>query len=293
MTRAEEIAEKLRTRIATGALRPGDAVPSTRAIMRDHGVAMATASRVLAQLQSDGLIESIPGRGSRVLAPAGVDPAMCTRDGIVRIAVEIADAESMPAVSMRRLAAAVGIPTMGVYRFVSSRDELELGMLDEVMGEVDPGEPSGDWRADVEACMSALWATMVRHPWFAGALSLTRPVVIPNAMALTERVLGGLYAAGLEPVQAFTDYLCLMNLMRSLGMTLEAEQADRSETGVDNDQWMDSRIGDLRRVAPAGEFPNLGRIVAAGYPYDSDVLCESGVRRFLDGVESGLSSRER
>ncbi|MBS4104865.1 GntR family transcriptional regulator, partial [Tsukamurella paurometabola] len=47
MTRAEEVAALLRERIASGRLRPGDRAPSTRAIMRDHGVAMATASKVL------------------------------------------------------------------------------------------------------------------------------------------------------------------------------------------------------------------------------------------------------
>ncbi|MFD4369686.1 TetR/AcrR family transcriptional regulator C-terminal domain-containing protein [Rhodococcus sp. NPDC058521] len=286
MARAEEIAEILRLRIATGRLGPGDAVPSTRAIMRDHNVAMATASRVLSILQDAGLIESKPGRGSVVLKPDGSNPATLTTEGVVEVAISIADAESLTAVSMRRLAAALEIPTMAVYRYVPSREDLELAMLDRVMGEIALPDASDDWRGDLTAAANAMWRVMVEHPWFAGALSLTRPAEMPNAMALSEFMLGSLHRAGLEPVQAFTDYLCLLNLIRGLGSTLEPELADRAETGLTNDEWMDTRTSELRRIAPASGFPNLNRIIEVGYPYDPDTLLESGVRRFIDGISA-------
>lgn len=286
MTRAAQIADEYRTRIVTGRLRAGESVPSTRAIMRDHGVAMATASRVLAILQDEGLVESTPGRGTVVCAPGGSDPAALTHDGVVGVAVRIADAESLSGVSMRRLAAALEIPTMAVYRYVPSRDELEVAMLDHVMSEIVLPPSSGVWRADLEAATRALWQVMVRHPWFAGALSMTRPAPIPGAMALSEAMLSSLHAATGDPVQSFTDYLCLLHLIRGVGLTLETELADRAATGVTNDEWMDARIGDLRRVAPGEQFPNMKRIIDTGYPYDPEVLFESGLRRFLDGVAS-------
>ncbi|GEE03556.1 GntR family transcriptional regulator [Gordonia spumicola] len=288
MTRAEQIADILRGRIATGRLGPGDAVPSTRAIMRDHNVAMATASRVLVLLQDDGLIESTPGRGSVVRAADGVGSAVLTRDRVIATAMSIADAEGLGAVSMRRLASTLDIPTMALYRYVPSREELELAMLDSVMGEVDLRPQTGDWRVDLHGSCMAMWRSMVAHPWFAGALSMTRPASMPNAMPLAERMLGCLHAAGLDPVQAFTDYLCLLNLIRGLGSTLEPELADRAETGLDNDEWMDARVGELRRIAPESTHPNMARIMEVGYPYDVDVLLESGLRRFLDGIQTRL-----
>lgn len=288
MARAEQIAEELRMRIVTGRLHPGEAVPSTRAIMRDHNVAMATASRVLSLLQADGLIESVPGRGSVVLKPGGDDPAVLTAEGVVRVAICIADAESLSALSMRRLAAALEIPTMSVYRYVPSREELEIAMLDAVMGEIRVPSPSGNWRDDLEAAARALRTAMVEHPWFAGALSLTRPVLMPNAVPLTESILESLRTAGLGPVEAFTDYLCLLNLIRGLGLSVEPELIDRAETGLTNDEWMDTQIADLRRMAPPEEFPNMNQIIKVGYPYDQDVLFETGLRRFLDGLSSDL-----
>ena len=283
-SRANEIADELRRRIATGVLRPGDTVPSTRAIMRDHNVAMATASRVLAVLQQESLVESTPGRGTVVVAPRGSDPAVLTADGVVGVAVEIADAESLAGVSMRRLSAALNIPTMAVYRYVPSRNELETAMLDRVMGEIVLPQPSGSWRVDLEGVARALWRVMERHPWFAGALSMTRPAALPSAMPMSERMLAGLAEAVGDPVQAFTDYLGLLNFIRGVGLTLEPELAELAETGVTNDEWVDARIGELKRVAPGDRFPHLNRIIEIGYPYDAEVLFESGLGRFLDGL---------
>jgi len=288
MSRAEEIADVLRERIVTGQLAPGDPIPSTRAIMRDHNVAMATASRVLALLQNDGLITSTPGRGSEVRAPDSSAQSILTRDGVVAVAVSIADAEGLAAVSMRRLAAALEIPTMSVYRYVPSRDDLEFVMLDRVMGAMELPPVTGDWRADLQGACRTMWQTMTRHPWFAGALSMTRPASMPNAMPLAERMLGSLCGAGLDPVQAFTDYLCLLNLIRGLGSTLEPELSDRAETGVTNDEWMDTRVAELRRIAPPDRFPTMAAIMDVGYPYDVEVLVESGIERFLDGISARL-----
>jgi AcrR family transcriptional regulator len=65
------IAAELRGRIARGELRPGERVPSAREITRSFGVAVATASRVLAALREDGLVHVVPGVGTLVSAPDG------------------------------------------------------------------------------------------------------------------------------------------------------------------------------------------------------------------------------
>ena len=48
------IADEIRARIANGELRPGDPVPSARSITREWGVALATATKVLATLNAEG-----------------------------------------------------------------------------------------------------------------------------------------------------------------------------------------------------------------------------------------------
>lgn len=283
MNRAEQIAAQLRERIDGGRLRPGDHVPSTRAIMRDHGVAMGTATRVLAILQADGLIDSAPGRGSVVRVP-DQPPVNLTTAEVVTAAIAIADTESLAAVTMRRLAGTLGIPTMAVYRYVQGRDDLRNAMLDRVFGEMDLAVPSGDWRADIEAVLQAIWESMVAHPWLAGAFSMTRPGVVPGAMPFTERMLSALCGAGLSEVAAFTEYLCLLTMIRGLGMTIEPELAARAETGVTEDEWIDDRLDAFRAAAPADRFPVMARLLRSHYPYDVDVLFRNATTRYLDGL---------
>jgi DNA-binding transcriptional regulator YhcF (GntR family) len=56
------IADEIRARIADRELRPGDPVPSARGITREWGVALATATKVLATLNAEGVTRSLPGR---------------------------------------------------------------------------------------------------------------------------------------------------------------------------------------------------------------------------------------
>ncbi|WBQ06653.1 GntR family transcriptional regulator [Kribbella sp. CA-293567] len=62
----QRVAAEIRRLISSGELKCGDRVPSTRALVRDHGIAMATATKVLATLQQEGLIHSRPGVGTVV-----------------------------------------------------------------------------------------------------------------------------------------------------------------------------------------------------------------------------------
>src|SRR5262245_30054739 len=119
------IADAIRTRIISGQLAPGDAIPSARAITREWGVAVATATRALAELRDEGLVNARPGVGTVVAArPARgrrnreTSDAPITADDVVETAIEIADSEGLGTVSMRRVAIELRVPTMALYRHV-------------------------------------------------------------------------------------------------------------------------------------------------------------------------------
>ena len=142
------IADEIRARIAGGELRPGDSVPSARGITREWGVALATATKVLATLNAEGMTRSLPGRGTVVARPAapaqpaGVsaraarrdegDPDL-TRERIVAAAIRVADAEGLAQLSMRRIATELGAAPMSLYRHVNGKDELLVSMMDSVL----------------------------------------------------------------------------------------------------------------------------------------------------------------
>lgn len=62
----QQIATEIRTRISSGELQAGDLVPSVRSLMRDYGVAIATAQRALSTLRAEGYIKPERGVGNIV-----------------------------------------------------------------------------------------------------------------------------------------------------------------------------------------------------------------------------------
>jgi DNA-binding transcriptional regulator YhcF (GntR family) len=289
------IAADLRARIATGEFGPGDRVPSTRELTRQWGVAMATATRALSLLRDEGVLRSVRGVGTVVAnRPAATRPtrrrgtaASPVREDVVRTAIGVADAEGLATLSMRRIAAELGMPTMSLYQHVASKDQLVTLMIDRAFGEeLVPAEPALGWRAALETSARLQWATYRRHPWLAPAMSLTRPQVVPSALAHTEWVLDAL--DGLDLNTAFTIHVMLFSYVRGMAVNLESEAQAEAESGMTADEWMDANAQTMTSLAADGSFPNVARIAAAGFDLDLDALFELGLRSLLDGLQGVL-----
>jgi AcrR family transcriptional regulator len=98
-------------------------------------------------------------------------PAGLTPEGIVAVAIGLADADGLAAVSMRRVAQELGVDPMSLYRHVGTKDGLLDLMTDAVVSDIEPvATPSGDWVADARELMLSARRTMVAHPWTAAAI---------------------------------------------------------------------------------------------------------------------------
>src|SRR3569833_1197203 len=86
-----------------------------------------------------------------------------THSQLAHAAVEIAAPDGLSAVSMRHLAERLGIATMGLYRYVTGKDELYELMLDAVAAEITL--PGGGWREVADAYARQFRALSLRHPW--------------------------------------------------------------------------------------------------------------------------------
>jgi AcrR family transcriptional regulator len=126
-------------------------------------------------------------------------PAQWSRAEITQVALRIADAEGLDAVSMRRVAAELGTGAASLYRYVLTREDLLDLMTDAAGAEWEPAPPTGDWLADLTAFGEQARVIFRRHRWLAG-LTMTRPVIGPNGIALIEHFLTLLqeHPAGLE-----------------------------------------------------------------------------------------------
>jgi AcrR family transcriptional regulator len=91
-----------------------------------------------------------------------------SRERVLRTAMELADREDIAALTMRRLAAELGVEAMSLYYYVKSKDELLDGIVDLALTEVEPPSGSADWKADVRRSALSYFDTLGRHPWVSG-----------------------------------------------------------------------------------------------------------------------------
>lgn len=59
----EQIFEQIKVQILSGALHPGDALPSIRALAKDLKISVITTKRAYEELERDGFLENVPGKG--------------------------------------------------------------------------------------------------------------------------------------------------------------------------------------------------------------------------------------
>ncbi|WP_280722375.1 TetR/AcrR family transcriptional regulator C-terminal domain-containing protein [Kitasatospora sp. MAA4] len=303
------IVAEIRRRIVDGELRTGDRVPSTRQITQEWGVAMATASKVLAALRQEGLVQARPGVGTVVTAelvpapqapppssvrrPAREGEHGLSRERIVRAAIAIADAEGIAPLSMRRVAAELGVAPMALYRHVPGKDELVTLMADTAIGDTSyPDDPPVGWRARLELVGRLQWEVFKRHPWLAPAMSITRPAPSPNAMRHGEWAISAMDGLPLDPATKLHAHLLLFSYVRGIAFNFELQAQAEQESGITDEEWMDAQESVMRTRMSSGAFPAFSQLMreldatsgTAGFDSSLDTLFEFGLTRLLDGL---------
>jgi AcrR family transcriptional regulator len=126
---------------------------------------------------------------------AGAPPRTpLSRDRILRTAVALADEGGVGSLSMRRIAVELGVVPMALYKHVSNKDALLDGMVDVVVGEIDPPEGGTDWRTAVRRRVLSARRALLRHPWASRVIeSRTQPT--PAVLAYMDQMIG-LFRAG-------------------------------------------------------------------------------------------------
>ena len=116
------------------------------------------------------------------------------RERVLLAAVDLADAEGLDALSMRRLADHLGVVPMALYKHVANKDELVDGMLDVVVGSIVAPPQDLPWRAALRARVMAAREAVLRHPWARRALesrASPTPVALDHLESLTATLLAG------------------------------------------------------------------------------------------------------
>jgi AcrR family transcriptional regulator len=226
-----------------------------------------------------------PGRGPK---------RALSLDRIVEAAVAIASAEGLEAVSMSRVAAALGASTMSLYRYVAAKDELLALMLD--VGTGPPPElpdPAGGWRNGLTHWAQAVHEALMRNPWLVH-LPISGPPITPHQLAWLEFGLRYLRGTGLREDEKMSTILLLSGFAWRQSMIMVDIAA---ATGADN-KWpriIANYSATLRRLIDPARFPALSDTVASGvFDGTPDEFADEftfGLNRILDGIGQLIESR--
>ncbi|MDP5182009.1 TetR/AcrR family transcriptional regulator C-terminal domain-containing protein [Blastococcus sp. BMG 814] len=137
-----------------------------------------------------------------------------TRDGIARTALAILDEEGAAALTVRRLAARLGVQSPSLYNHLRSKDEILHVVIELIDGEIDRDcldDP--DWRRGITAFAHSYRRAFQAHP---AALSLIarQAVETEQALRVYDAALAALLRAGWPPERALQllasiEYLAL------------------------------------------------------------------------------------
>ncbi|WP_412542820.1 TetR/AcrR family transcriptional regulator C-terminal domain-containing protein [Longispora sp. K20-0274] len=120
------------------------------------------------------------------------------RDRVLHAAVALADTAGIEALSMRKLAQELGVVPMALYKHVANKEELLDGMVDVVVGEIDPPDPIDvDWRTRVRRRILSARRALLRHPWASRAIE-SRTAPTPVTLGYMDSTIGMLRAGGMS-----------------------------------------------------------------------------------------------
>lgn len=224
--------------------------------------------------------------------PPGERKTRISRDELAAAAVRICDTDGFAALSMRRLAAELGVGTMTLYHYVRNKEELLTLLMDTMMGEVvlGPGEPMpGHWRDALTLIATKSYAALKRHPWVLDIAD--DPPFGPNSVAHFDQTLQAVASLDVS----LAEVLDIVSIVDEFvfGYALH----ERNNTNVE-DESADYMHEYLVAMLEEGDYPALGKLVdelgidglwaairSSAFAPDR---FERHLARLLDGIGAGL-----
>jgi AcrR family transcriptional regulator len=218
-----------------------------------------------------------------------------TPDEVVQAAIQIADKESLSAVTMHAVAAKLGLTTMAIYRYFPNKEALYDAIVDAGMERPPrPPEPRGDWRDEVAQWARAKRAMLIARPWLAELPFVAAPHG-PNWLSWLEALLDPLSRIGLSSSDQGEVLSVIDQYTRGASDTAVSLARARAR-GTSVEEWAAAVGADLGRAIGDPRFPSFAALLTTpsdGNPRTMDESFEFGLARVLDGIELYVKSAAR
>ena len=218
--------------------------------------------------------------------------APLSRERVLVAAAALADAEGVRALTMRRLAAELGVEAMSLYYHLPGKESLLDGLVEHVLGEIgaavsrlDATANGQDWRAQLRQRFLAAREVMLHHPWAPGLIG-TRSAVPAGVYTYYDGILDTMLGAGFS-------YRIAHRALHAFGsLPLGFAQEVFSPTSAGGS--LDAQTGEAEIAEMANHLPHLAAMVAAEIHNladptlgwcDSQTEFEFTLDLLLDGLE--------
>lgn len=199
---------------------------------------------------------------------------------ICRAALTIIDAQGLRKLTMRRLAEELGTGPASLYTYVTSREELLVQVADLVLGELEPPDPTLEWRDAVEQLAHDLRQLLVGHRGVV-LISSNAPLLGPNAMRIREMFWSVMDRDGCIPEFAVQVYSSIMHFVVCSAI-FRAGVSRRGDTAWNGHAT--SGLHELLDLLPARQYPTVHKFSNYVDTPDPEHDFSYGLQALLDGL---------
>jgi AcrR family transcriptional regulator len=213
-----------------------------------------------------------------------------TRQRVVAEALAVIAQDGAQALTMRSLAARLGVVPGALYHHVRNKEQLQDLLLDGVLAEVDVHtDPSLGWPEQLKLLTHRLHAVLERHPGVAAILK-TRDPLGPHSLALAEAFLAPLQAAGFGDREAGLAFFLLLDY--TVGFAVSSPATSVNEQRV-RDPAIRAQLHEFFRSLPPDRFPALVALGEHVWVDNRDQRFTAGLQVLVDGLEHARRSPHR
>jgi AcrR family transcriptional regulator len=205
-----------------------------------------------------------------------------SKEKVLRAAVALADEGGVESASMRKIAQELGVVPMALYKHVANKDELLDGMIDVVVGEIDPPHEDVDWKTAVRERILSARRALLRHLW-ASRVMESRTDPTPVVLAYMDSMIGMFRTGGFS--MDLTHHAMHVMGSRMMGFS---QELFNDNTDADPDADME------RYAAMAEAYPSIFELATmvshddtsvVGAGCDDQFEFEFALDLVLDGLE--------
>jgi TetR/AcrR family tetracycline transcriptional repressor len=199
---------------------------------------------------------------------------------VVTAARGIAAEQGVESLTMRRLADALDVMPNALYTYFPDKAAILDSVLDDLLGDVRRPRPRMTWRDGLVSLMSSYRRLLRTQPGLI-ALTVSRPMMGPNALRLREDMLTLLRRGGLDDADAVGAFLALF------AYTTGFVAFETARTPGERDARQRAQARELYAGLPEDAFPSTRALAGrlAKRPGDPEFL------QGLHGVISGFAEK--